>query len=148
MEIIEFSRKAADRRSEHGGFHYLADAALIEGNPTESLQLYGQSLVLAEAIGDRLETSFEVEGIGMSLAALGEHATAVRLITAMRAEWARVGVSMQIQFWDALNDRYITPARVALGADRAEAAASAGRAMSFEAAVAEARSLALPRTIR
>ena len=144
-EIIEFSRKTADRRSEHGGYHYLADAALIEGNPMESLQLYGQSLVLAEAIGDRLETSFEVEGIGMSLAALGEHATAIRLIAAMRAEWARVGVSMQIDFWEALNDRYISPARTALGADRTEAATNAGREMTFEAAVAEARSLAQPR---
>jgi predicted ATPase len=146
-EIIEFSRKAADRRGEHSGFHYLADAALIEGNPTESLALYGQSLVLAEAIGDRLETSFEVEGIGMSIAALGEYATAIRLIAAMRAEWARVGVSMQIDFWEALNDRYIAPARAALGPDRAEAAASAGREMSFEAAVVEARSLALTQVI-
>ena len=146
-EILEYSRKVADRRSEHAGFHYLADAALIEGDPTESLSLYAQSLVLAEAIGDRLETSFEVEGIGMSLAALGEHATAIRLIAAMRAEWARVGVSMQIDFWDALNDRYISPARTALGPDRAEAAANAGREMTFEAAVTEARSLAQHRSL-
>jgi non-specific serine/threonine protein kinase len=141
-EIIAFSQRAADRRSEHLGFHYLADAALIEGNPAESLPLYGQSLVLAEAIGDRIETSFEVEGIGMSLAALGEHATAIRLIAAMRAEWARVGVSVQVDFWEALIDRYITPARTALGSARTEAAVSAGREMSFDAAVAEARSLA------
>jgi Ser/Thr protein kinase RdoA (MazF antagonist) len=67
------------------------------------------------------------------------------LIAAMRAEWARVGVSMQIEFWEALTDRYISPARAALGPDRAEAAASAGREMTFEAAVAEARSLAQPR---
>jgi len=142
-EIIEFSRQAGDRRSEHSGFHYLADCALIEGTFTESLGLYRESLILAEAIGDRLETSFEVEGIAMSLAAMGQHGVALKLIAAMRAEWARNGVNMQIRFWDALHDRYVTPARQALGTDAADAATKVGAGMTFEAAVAEARVLSL-----
>ena len=89
-------------------------------------------------MGDRLETSFEVERISMSVAGLGDHETAVRLAAAARAEWARLGVTMQIRFWDALIDRYIAPARAALGPARAEAAASAGRGMTFEDAVREA----------
>jgi non-specific serine/threonine protein kinase len=141
-EIVTFSRQAGDRRSEHSGFHYLADCALIEGNCAESLGLYHESLVLAEAIGDRLETSFEVEGIAMSLAGLGQQVAALRLIAATRAEWARNGVNMEIRFWDALHERYVTPARAALGAERVEAAMQAGRKLSFEAAVAEARTLA------
>jgi len=134
-EVIEFSRKAGDRRSEHMGFHYLADCALIAGRCNESIGLYHESLVLAQAIGDRIETSFEVEGTAMSLAGLGNHAMAVRLQAAVRAEWARHGVNMQIRFWDALVDRYIVPAHRALGAVAADAAAREGREMSFEDAV-------------
>ncbi|HEY5546742.1 MAG TPA: protein kinase [Gemmatimonadaceae bacterium] len=137
-EVIEFSQKAGDRRSEHSGFHYLADCALIEGKTEKSLGLYRESLILAEAIGDRLETSFEVEGIAMSLAGLGDHATALRLQAAVRAEWARHGVNMQIRFWDALIERYIVPARAALGAHETALASKAGAAMTFEDAVAEA----------
>lgn len=137
-EVIEFSREAADRRSEHMGFHYLADCALIDGRCDESLGLYRQSLVLAEAIGDRIETSFEVEGVAMSLAGLGDQVTAVRLQAAVRAEWARHGVNMQIRFWDALVDRYIVPAHRALGAVATEAATREGREMSFESSVAVA----------
>ena len=137
-EVIEFSRKAGDRRSVHMGVHYLADCALIAGRCDESIGLYRESLVLAEAIGDRIETSFEVEGIAMSLAGLGEHVSAVRLQAAVRAEWARHGVNMQIRFWDTLIDRYIVPAHRALGAAAADAAAREGREMSFEDAVAVA----------
>jgi tetratricopeptide (TPR) repeat protein len=142
QEILTFSRQAQDRRSEHSGFHYLADCALIAGQCEESLGLYRESLVLAEAIGDRIETSFEVEGIAMSLAGLGDAATAVRLQAAVRAEWDRHGINMQIRFWEALVARYIVPAHDALGAAAARAATEAGRQMSFEAAVAEARDVA------
>jgi predicted ATPase len=141
-EILEFSRRTGDRRAEHSGFHYLADCALIEGNASESLGLYRESLVLAAAIGDRMETSFEIEGIGMSLAALGRHADGIRLIAASRAEWARLGIHMEIRFWDVLRDRFITPAREALGPSATEAAEQAGREMTFEATVAEAGALA------
>jgi len=142
-DVIEFSRKAADRRSEHMGVHYLADCALIEGKCDESLGLYRESLVLAEAIGDRIETSFEVEGVAMSLAGLGEQVTAIRLQAAVRAEWARHGVNMQIRFWDVLVDRYIVPAHRALGAVASQAATREGREMSFESAVASALNHAL-----
>ncbi|HWP69470.1 MAG TPA: hypothetical protein VNM36_00155, partial [Gemmatimonadaceae bacterium] len=102
-----------------------------------------ESLVLAEAIGDRIETSFEVEGVAMSLAGLGDRVTAVRLQAAVRAEWARHGVNMQIRFWDVLVDRYIVPAHRALGAVATQAATREGREMSFESAVATALSHAL-----
>jgi tetratricopeptide (TPR) repeat protein len=137
-EIIEYSSKAGDRRAEHSGYHYLADCALIAGDCEESIRLYGESLVLANAIGDRLETSFEIEGIAMSLAGLGDHEKALRLRAAAREEWARHGVAMKIRFWDALVASYFAPAEEALGTDRTAAATKAGAAMSFEDAVAEA----------
>jgi hypothetical protein len=141
-EILEFSQRTGDRRAGHSGFHYLADCALIDGNASESLGLYRESLILAAAIGDRMETSFEIEGIAMSLAALGRHADGIRLIAASRAEWARLGVHMRIRFWDALHERFMTPARQALGSAATDAAEQTGRMMTFEATVAEARELA------
>jgi predicted ATPase len=137
-EILAFAKKADDKRLEHSGLHYLADCALIEGRCTESLALYHESLVLAEAIGDRVETCAEIEGVAMSLAGLGEHAAAVRLVAASRAELARLGVELRIPFWDALHQRYVAPAREALGAERAGAEMAAGRARTFEEAVAAA----------
>src|SRR5688500_20394682 len=63
-EILEFSRRAGDRRAEHSGFHFLADCALIEGNAPESLGLFGESLLLAAAIGDRMANVLVSAGIG------------------------------------------------------------------------------------
>jgi tetratricopeptide (TPR) repeat protein len=141
-EVLEFSRRTGDRRAEHSGFHFLADCALIEGNAIESLGLYRESLILAAAIGDRMETTFEIEGIGMSLAALGRHADGVRLIAASRAECARLGIKLQIRFWDVLTERFVAPARAALGPVETEAAERAGREMTFDATVTEASTLA------
>ncbi|HEX6316118.1 MAG TPA: protein kinase [Gemmatimonadaceae bacterium] len=136
--VLEFSRKAGDKRAEHSGYHYLADCALLEGDCRTSVGLYRQSLALAEAIGDRVETSFEVEGMAMSMACLGHHEAAVRLVAAMRAEWTRQGVDFHLRFWDALHERYMLPARQALGAERADAVERAGRELGFEEAIREA----------
>ncbi len=142
QEVIAFSRPAGDKRAEHSGYHYLADCALIEGDCRKSIGLYAESLLLAEAIEDRLEVSFEIEGIAMSLAGLGDHEAAVRLSAATRAEWARNGVNMQIRFWDALIDRYMVPARAALGPERTAAATRAGADLAFESAIREAHAAA------
>jgi predicted ATPase len=70
-EIIEFAEAHNDKRSEHFGWHYLADCELILGNCTESLKLYKKSLALANTIGDKVEIGFEVQGVAMSLGGLG-----------------------------------------------------------------------------
>jgi tetratricopeptide (TPR) repeat protein len=44
LEIIDFSEAHDDKRSEHFGWHFLADCALIQGNCSESLNLYRRSL--------------------------------------------------------------------------------------------------------
>ena len=134
-EIITFSKAHGDRRSEHFGWHYLADCALIEDKCEESLGLYQQSLVLAKEIGDRLETGFEVQGVAMSLAGLGDSEQALRLAGAAKAEWERIGAEAHIRFWDALLDHYLGAARHALGSEAADRAWNAGRSLSFDEAV-------------
>jgi non-specific serine/threonine protein kinase len=135
QEIVEFSKQHNDKRSEHFGWHYLADCELILGNCLDSLELYKKSLALAHAIGDKVEISFEVQGVAMSLAGLGETGLAVQLAGAMRAQWDRTGVDVHVRFWDALLDRYIGAARQSLGTRDSDAAWTKGRGIPFEAAI-------------
>jgi predicted ATPase len=140
-KVLEFAQAVGDPRSEHSGFHFLADCALLEGKCEESLGLYRKSLLQAKAIGAHFEMTAELEGIAMSLAGLGEHAVAVRLVAASRAEWARLGVNLRIRFWDELHERYMTQARASLGAAATAEAERAGRAMNLEGAMAEAMAM-------
>jgi tetratricopeptide (TPR) repeat protein len=137
-EVVAFSSAHDDKRNEHSGWHYLADCALIEEHCQESLGLYRQSLVLARAIGDRLEITYEIQGVAMSLAGLDAPAQALRLAAACRAECERLGVSIHIRFWDALLDKYLGRARVALGPEEAERAWNDGIRLPFESAIVEA----------
>ena len=134
-EIIEFAEAHIDKRSEHFGWHYLADCELILGNCTESLRSYKQSLVLAQAIGDKVEISFEVQGVAMSLAGLGKAKIALRLAAAVKAEWDRMGVDIHVRFWDALLHRYLGAAKQALGTEASQAEWNKGREISFDDAV-------------
>jgi non-specific serine/threonine protein kinase len=134
-EILAFSRAHEDRRSEHSGWHYLADCALIEGACREAMGSYRKSLVLAESIGDKIEIGFEIQGIAMALAGLGEPELALSLGGAVEAEWERIGTNLQIRFWDALIERYLGAARQSLGPGQAASAWARGREMRFEDAI-------------
>jgi len=142
-EIIRFSQSHGDRRSEHSGWHYLADCALLQGQCADSLDLYRQSLVLAEETGDHLEIGFEVQGIAMSLAGLGDAEAALGLAAAVEAEWERIGASVRVRFWHALLDRYLGQARQTLGETAAARAWSEGRSMLFSNAIGQALEAAL-----
>jgi non-specific serine/threonine protein kinase len=135
QEIVEFAETHNDKRSEHFGWHYLADCELILGNCSKSLKLYKQSLVLANAIGDKVEISFEVQGVAMSLAGLGQARDALHLAGAVQAEWDRMGVDIHIRFWDALLDRYLGTVKRALERADVETEWKNGRRLSFDDAV-------------
>jgi non-specific serine/threonine protein kinase len=135
LEIIRFSEMHDDKRSEHFGWHFLADCALIEGNCEESLQLYKRSLEVARQLGDQIETSFEVQGVAMSLAGLGDRSQAVVLAAAARAEWDRIGADIHIRFWDGLLERYIGSAKQSLREEELESKLNQGRSLSFDDAV-------------
>jgi hypothetical protein len=135
-EIITFSSSRGDLCNEHFGWHFLADCALIEGKCSESLRLYQKSLALAQAMGDRLETSFEVQGVGMSLGGLGKPRDALRLVSAAKAEWQRIGVDLHIKFWDQLLDRYLGMAREGIDPSAADLAWSEGSGIVFDQAIA------------
>ncbi|MGH9961024.1 MAG: hypothetical protein ACREBC_28545, partial [Pyrinomonadaceae bacterium] len=154
VEIIRFSEAHDDKTSEHFGWHFLADCALIEGKCAESLKLYRRSLIVAQELGDQIETSFEVQGVAMSLAGLGlakfppgtadatqstlgvcEATQGVLLAEAAKAEWDRIGADIHIRFWDVLLDRYIGAARKALPESLLTESINKGRSLSFNMAV-------------
>jgi predicted ATPase len=135
LEIIRFSEMHSDKRSEHFGWHFLADCALIEGNCEESLQLYKRSLDVARQLGDQVETSFEVQGVAMSLAGLGQRTRAVLLTAAAKAEWDRVGADIHIRFWDDLLERYIGFAKKSLREEELTSILNQGRLLAFDDAV-------------
>ncbi len=125
---------ADDPRSEHFAFHFLADCALSRGNCEEAEERYRQSLRAALPLGDVLETSFEVEGVAMSLAGRGDAHRGLRLAASVEALRESLGISFSVPFWDALLERYIGVAREQLGAD-ADTAWAEGRALAFDDAV-------------
>ena len=118
-EILAYCKMHPNTRSEHLAFHYMADCALIEHNFVESLKVYRESLRLALILDDHVEIGFEVQGVAMSLAGLGEARVAVLLVGGIAADWRRVGANVSVRFWSALLDRHIGSARAQLG-DEAE----------------------------
>jgi predicted ATPase/class 3 adenylate cyclase len=126
---------AGDARSEHFAYHFLADCALIRGDAAEARRRYRESLRAALPLGDPVETSFEVEGVAMSLAALGDSRRALHLAAAAEAVRESLGISFHVAFWDALLDRHLGAARAHLAAEADDVWAE-GRAISFDDAVA------------
>ena len=137
-EILALSRAHGDIRNEHSAWHYLADCALLEDDCAEAHRLYHRSLELARQIGDRLETGFEVQGVGMALAGLGRSRSALQLAGAVDAEWRRLGAEVRIRFWDALLENYFGMARRDLGEPAATEAWQQGHALAFDDAVVQA----------
>jgi predicted ATPase/class 3 adenylate cyclase len=133
-QLLELGREQGDLRAEHFGHHFLGDCALIRGDFDEAEDLYRESLRAAVLLSDLLETSFEVQGVGMSAAGKGDWARGVRLAAAGYALWDSIGSAPSVPFWEALLDRHIGAARERLGSE-GDAIFAEGQAMSFEDAV-------------
>jgi predicted ATPase/class 3 adenylate cyclase len=133
QELLELSR-GRDLRSEHFAYHFMADCALIEGDCEEAVRRYRESLRAALPLGDAIETSFEIQGVAMAAAGLGDERRALRLAGSVQALWESLGVNISLPFWDALLEWYIGAARVRLGTE-ADAVWAQGTALSFDDAV-------------
>ena len=72
----------------------------------------------------------------MSLAGLGKNELAVRLAAAVSTEWDSIGVDIQVQFWNALLNRYIGAAKQSLEDADLEREWNQGRSLPFDEAVA------------
>jgi predicted ATPase/class 3 adenylate cyclase len=133
-EALQLSRELGDTWAEHFGYHFLADMALMKGEFSTAAHWYWLSLRAAARSGDAVETCFELQGMAMSLAGLGESDLSLRLASAALAQLAALGVQDSVEFWDNLLEQFTEMARDALG-DRADAVWTAGRALSLNDAV-------------
>jgi predicted ATPase/class 3 adenylate cyclase len=134
-EFLARGRQADDPVAIHLGLHYFADAALIEGECELAEAKYHESLMAILKIGDKIETSFEVQGMAMAAGGLGRGTRALVLGGAMEMAWKRLGADIDVRFWNELMDRYFGQAREQLGAETAAAAWHKGGAMPFDEAV-------------
>lgn len=128
------ARAGDDLRTEHFAYHFLADCALIRGDTRAAETRYRQSLQAALPLGDVIETSFEVQGVAMAVAANGDPERGLRLAASVEGLWASLGISFSLPFWDALLERYLGPAREQMH-DRADEIWAEGRALPFDDAV-------------
>jgi predicted ATPase/class 3 adenylate cyclase len=131
-ELLE--RAAGDPRTEHFGYHFLADCALMRGDTKEAEARYRESLRAAIPLGDVVETSFEVEGVAMAAAGNGDPRRALRLAGAVEALYESLGLSISVPFWEDFQARFLGSAREQLGSE-AEAVWAEGRALAFDDAV-------------
>jgi predicted ATPase/class 3 adenylate cyclase len=137
-ELLELARADDDLRSEHFAYHFLADCALIAGDCADAERWYLESLRAAWLLGDLVETALELQGIAMAAAGQGRPEHALRLAGAAEAALTGAGADLSaIAFWVALLDRYLGPARAALGG-KADIAHAEGSAVPLEQVVAEA----------
>ena len=108
-------RAAGDERTEHFAHHFLADCALIGGDPEEAGARYRQSLRAALPLGDVVETSLRCR-VWRCRRPGGAIRTAR---SSSLARSTRCGnhsdLSISIAFWDALIEQYLAPARASLG---------------------------------
>ena len=126
-----------DVRTRHFAIHFLADCSLIRGDCVEAEDRYRESLRAALELGDVFETSIEVQGVAMARAGQGDSTRALELAASVEALWRSLGIDIHVSFWDKLLERYLGPARAALGAE-AEPARTRGLALAFDDAVAVA----------
>jgi hypothetical protein len=138
-EALADAERQDDLRSAHFAHHFLADCALIRGDCAMAGPRYRRALELAVELGDRSETTFEIQGMAMAAAGVSLAARALRLGGAAKAELDSLGIDYTgIRFWNALLDRYLGRARAELGAAAAEAAWQEGRRTDLESAIEEA----------
>jgi predicted ATPase/DNA-binding SARP family transcriptional activator len=125
-----------DLWTSHLAHHYLADCALLAGDPGGALVSYKVALDLARQMGNVSETAIELQGVAMASAGIDDPELAVRLNGAADAALEGVGFVIGVEFWIALLKRYLGPARETLGS-RADSIEREGRSLAFEDAVRE-----------
>jgi hypothetical protein len=104
----------------------------------EAERRYRLSLQAAWQSGDQVESCYELQGMAMAAAGMGNLGRALRLAAAADATLHRLGVESLPPFWTALVDRHVAMARERLGTETADAAWAAGADLTMPLAVDEA----------
>ncbi len=122
-----------------GAHHLLGDCAIMEKKYKESEREYGQSVLSAFKLGDKLQTCFDIFCLAMSVAGQGRHTKALRLNAAVtliaRANDFDVPEEYQVTFISELAKQHIAGTREKLGEELTMKYEDEGRALNLEQAV-------------
>ena len=140
-QLLRLAR--GDLWTAHLAHHFLADVALMAGDPAGALEPYRTALDLAHRMDNDIEIALELQGIAMAVAGSGDPEAAIRLNGAAEAALETIGFQGEVAFWTALLDRYIGPAREKLGPGAAPIDRG-GRSLSLEDAVREGLAQPVP----
>jgi len=136
-EALDLAQRLGDVWYEHFAHHFLGDCALIEGDFAGAQDRYRRSLDVAWRSGDQVESCYELQGMAMAAAGLGQADRALKLAGAAEAHLRALGIDDTMGFWAALLDTHIGKARAQLG-NGATGAWDAGQRLGFDRAVDEA----------
>jgi non-specific serine/threonine protein kinase len=137
-EALEVAERHQEIRDIHNAHHFLADCALIRGDVEAAERGYADSLRAAMAYGDRVEMTFEIEGIAMALAGQGRDGKALRLAAAAAAERRALNADPRVPFWETLKERFLGAAAERQGQDAAGRSRREGGALGFDEAIRQA----------
>ena len=135
----ELARSLRDPRSMMYANHSLSDLALLQGDYAAALDGYVRGLATTGDFGDRMWTTYELEGQAMAASALGRPLRAIKLFAVAEGQRRQLGLGMTSPWWVELMAKWRTVARDALGADAADAVLNAGADMELTEAVAYGR---------
>jgi non-specific serine/threonine protein kinase len=113
---------------------YGRDVAFPQHHYDEAVALFKESLLLSREVRSRWRSEEGLEGLAQGAAARGHYKHAARLFGAAEAQREIVGQRFE-PLDQASHDRWVTPARTALGDTSFTAAWAEGRAMTMEQAV-------------
>ena len=132
-EALALQREIGDRWMIGNALNNLGNVARDQSNFDEARAMYAESLGIYRVLGDKCALAYLLEDTGRLAAQQGAAGRALHLAGAAATLREAIGAPLTPSEVEQL-DEGLAPARAALG-DRAEAAWSAGQALSLEAAV-------------
>jgi ATP/maltotriose-dependent transcriptional regulator MalT len=117
------------------------DTAMLTGRPRDALEHYSRSLEEAQARGNEMQIMFDLMGVAIALADVGEAAEAIEVLGIANKQMAEMG-GADASAVHLLDTGGLTAARARLGAAGAEEQEARGRAVPATARVARACELA------
>ena len=134
-DVIDLARETGNVRMEASSLGALAEYAILDGRPAESLDLLREGTRITHSNGDGIESTINLRRYARALVQQGQVATGIRILGAAHAANARMGVA-RVGWVKDLDEGTLEIARTSLSADEVEALRSEGRTMSLDEAVA------------
>ena len=135
-KIVIAGEKLNNLHAQFLGTHNQADCALMEGKFHESERRYARGLQITREYDDMLYTCVELTGLAMSVAGMGRHKKALRLMGAANELAVKAGImsseEFPLVFWQEQLKIHIKGTREKLGEELTGKYESEGSAMDLD----------------